>query len=281
MKKSVLIVGASGTVGSNLVQILKAQGHQITATTSKEASQKQDGVWQVRVNLATGEGLKNAFDGIQRVFILSPAGYADQYAMMSPLIQEAKRRGVEKVVLMTAMGANAVDTAPMRRAEIELEKSGLNYNIIRPNWFLQNFNSFWLHGVLQGQLALPAGNAKTSFVDTRDVSEVVAKLLIEDKFNNQDLDLTGAESVTHEEVADMISSVTGKKVVYSDLDPAILKKTLLSFGLKEDYVDFMLLIFGFLKEGYNARLTDSVEKVLGRKPRTLREYTIDYKNSWA
>src|SRR6185503_14578197 len=109
---------------------------------------------------------------------------ADQYKVLSPLIQEAKRQGLEKVVLMTAMGANAVETAPFRRAEIELEKSGLTYNIVRPNWFFQNFNTFWIQGILNyGKILVPGGNAKTSFIDARDISAVVAKLLTTSEFD--------------------------------------------------------------------------------------------------
>src|SRR6218665_726574 len=120
-KELILVVGANGMVGTELVRRLKAQGKNVRTTTSREA----DGKDNVHLNLVTGEGLNSAFEGVTKAFFLSPPGHADQHALLSPLIQEAKRRGLEKVVLMTAMGANAVETSPFRRAEIELEKSGL------------------------------------------------------------------------------------------------------------------------------------------------------------
>ena len=83
--------------------------------------------------------------------------------------------GVRKLVLMTAMGANADEAAPLRKAEVHLIQSGLAYNIIRPNWFMQNFNTFWLHGILNGgTIALPVGQAKGSFIDARDIAAVAA-----------------------------------------------------------------------------------------------------------
>ncbi len=277
---STLIVGASGTVGSEIIKILKAQGQNVKATTSKSAHSK-DGVDYVHVDLSTGEGLHEAFNGVEKAFLLSPPGYADHHAMLAPLIQEAKRRSLKKIVLMTAMGANASDEIPFRKAEIDLEKSGLNYNIIRPNWFLQNFNTFWGAGIKsEKKIALPAGDAKVSFIDTRDVAAVAAKLLTTEEFKNQAFDLTGPEAVDHAEVATALSSKLVKKISYEDISPEALKSTLLSWGLPADYVSFMIVIFGFLKAGYGAGLSSNVEKITGKKPRSLKTYVEDFKSSW-
>lgn len=278
--EKILIVGANGTVGTELVRILKSEGQKIKSTTSKESYIK-DGVEYSQVNLATGEGVHKAFEGVEKAFLLSPPGHADQYKILSPLVQEAKRRGLKKVVLMTAMGANASDATPFRKAEIELEKSGLNYNIIRPNWFFQNFNTFWGQGIKnEFKIALPAASAKVGFIDTRDVSEVAAKLLVSDAFNNKDFDLSGPAAVDHDEVAAEISKVISKKITYENIAPEKLGATLLSWGLPKDYVDFMLLIFGFLREGYNSRVTPNVEIITGKAPRSLAQYAADFKTSW-
>ncbi len=276
-KDLVLVVGASGTVGSELLRLLKNEGYRVRATTSKAPTNKE----QVTVNLATGEGIKAAFEGVDRAFFLSPPGYSDQYQLLSPLIQEAKRQGLKKVVLMTAMGANAVETSPFRRAEIELEKSGLSYNIIRPNWFYQNFNTFWLQGILeQKKILLPAGTAKVGFIDARDISAVAAKLLTTDTLANRDFDITGPQSVDHHEVAQAISKATGKNIIYEEIAPATLQKSLLSVGLPKDYVEFLLMILGFLREGYSAGINNNVKTILGREPKGLEQYTNDYKQSW-
>jgi len=275
----ILIVGSSGTVGSEIGRILKSQGHRVRLTTSKPV-ESSDGL--ASINVVTGQGLEAAFEGVSRAFLLSPPGIADQYKVLSPLIQQAQKSGLSKVVLMTAMGANAVETSPFRRAEIELEKSGLKFNIIRPNWFLQNFNTFWVHGIqAAGKIQLPAGSAKTSFIDTRDVAEVAAKLLVDDQFSNKDFDLTGPTAVDHSEVAAAISKVSGRTIAYEDTKPEILKTGLLQAGLPADYVDFMMLIFGFLREGYNARTTDNVRLLTGHEPRGLTAYCADFQKSWS
>lgn len=279
MEKQVLIIGASGTVGSELVRILNADGVKTRSTTSKNV--EGHSTYKVHVNLATGEGIREAFEGIEKAFLLSPPGYADHYAMLSPSIQEAKRRGLKKVVLMTAMGANADESSPFRRAEVELEKSGLNYNIVRPNWFLQNFNTFWIQGIRdQGKILLPAGKAKASFIDARDISAVIAKLLTTANFDNKAFDITGPEAVDHDQVASALSAATGKSISYQEIQPGDLLKGLRGAGLPKDYSEFLVMIMGFLREGYNAAVTANVKTILGRDPTGLQQYAQDHRKVW-
>lgn len=277
--ETILVVGASGTVGSEIVRLLKKDGYKVRATTSKHVPTRNSEL--VHLNLATGEGIKAAMEGVDKAFFLSPPGYADQFSLLSPLVQEAKRKGLKKVVLMTAMGANAVETSPFRRVEIELEKSGLNYNIIRPNWFYQNFNTFWIQGIKeQKKILLPAGRAKVSFIDARDIAEVAVKLLTTESHANKAFDITGPEAVDHDQVAQAITQVIGNKITYQEITSEELKRGLLTAGLSADYTEFLLMIMGFLREGYNAAITPNVKLILGKEARGLENYAKDYKQSW-
>jgi len=277
-KEKILVVGASGNVGSEISKLLAQEGYSVRAASSKKPSQQKiDNIEQVQLNLLTGEGLKQAFAEVDRAFLISPAGFADQHVILSPLIQEAKRRGLKKVVLMTAMGADANEASPLRRAEVELEKSGLTYNIVRPNWFMQNFNTYWIQGIReQGKILVPGGDAKVSFIDTRDIAAVSVKLLTTDDKKNRAFTLTGPEALNHDEVAQALSSATGRNISYENIEPAVLKKGLLAAGLPEDYSDFLLLILGFLREGYNAKVTDDVSVILDRAPTGIQKYAQDY-----
>jgi len=277
MSNTVLVVGSSGTVGSELVALLKARGDVVRTTTSKITSR----VNEVHLNLLTGEGLKTAFEGVDQAFFLSPAGYTNQDEILLPLIEQAKQQQIKKVVLMSAYGANASEDLPLRKAEIALENSGLTYNIIRPNWFYQNFNSYWIAGILSaGKILVPAGNAKTSFIDARDIAAVAAALLANDDFKDQAFDLTGPESVTHEEVAQVLSEVTGKSISYQDITPEELKANLTSAGLSVAYADFLNVILGYLHAGYNAQINQNVQIITGRSATGLRKYAEDYKSAW-
>jgi len=276
-----LVTGASGTVGSNIVKDLVAQGHQVRATTSrKDATGKKGNVETVLVNLATGEGIAAALKGVDGAFLLAPPGYADQQKLLSPLVAEARKQKTGKVVLMTAMGANAADT-PFRRVEQELEASGLRYNIVRPNWFMQNFQTFWVHGINgDGKIALPAGTAKTSFIDTRDIAAVAVRLLTTNDQDNKAFDITGPESLTHAEVAEILSKETGRAIAYQDVDPDVLRKGLLAGGVPADYTEFILVILDFLKQGYAERTTNEVKNLLGREPIRFAKYAKDSRSAW-
>ncbi len=280
MSAKILVIGASGAVGHNILNELKGQAIR-TTTSKKEKVGTKANIETVYLNAETGEGLSAAFEGIERAFIMAPGGIADQYSVFAPQIQEAKRRGLKKVVMLSAMGVDKAVGAPMQRAEVDLQNSGLNYAILRPNWFMQNFVSFWGHGIKHGNtIALPVADSKTSFIDAHDIAAVAAKLLVSDKEERRAYDLTGSESLNHDEVAKIISEATGKKVVFKDIEPQELKKGLLAAGLREDYSDFLLVILSAVKAGHAAAITPHVQDILGRKPITFREFANASKQAW-
>ncbi|HUP98664.1 MAG TPA: NAD(P)H-binding protein [Usitatibacter sp.] len=281
MKKTYLVVGATGTVGSGIVESLVAQGHSVRATTSRREKVGRDGaVETVLLDLASGEGTRSAFEGVDRAFLLAPPGYADQHRLLSPLVAEARQRKLDKVVLMTAMGADAADT-PFRRVEQELERSGLRFNIVRPNWFMQNFNTFWLQGINeQGKILLPAARAKVSFIDARDIAAVAVRLLTSDDLGNGAFDITGPEALDHEGVARILSAETGRRISYEEITPDVLRKGLLAAGVPADYVEFLLVILGFLAQGYAERKTSAVSELLGREPIRFGQYARDHRSAW-
>ncbi|MCV2352539.1 SDR family oxidoreductase [Paucibacter sp. B2R-40] len=275
---TILVIGASGTVGSELSSLLTQAGHTVRKATSRTPTAPD----QVHLNLLTGEGRDAAFAGVDQAFFLAPPGHTRQDLLLNPLVDAARAEGVQKVVLMSAMGANADEAAPLRLAERHLEASGLAFNVIRPNWFMQNFNTFWLHGILnQGQILLPTGEAKGSFIDARDIAAVAAELLVSDRFNGQDFDLTGPEALDHHQVAALLTQASGKRIGYTDISPEAMREGLLGAGLPADYADFMLVILGYFKAGYSERTTDAVHTITGHAPRSVAQYARDYKTAWA
>lgn len=273
----ILIVGASGTVGSELKRLLQARGHDVVAATSRTPTAPD----QVQLNVATRSGLEAAFERADRAFLMAPPGFARQDEVLVPLIETAQARGLEKVVLMTALGANADEATPMRRAERRLQAAGLPWNVIRPNWFMQNFNTFWLPGILgQGRIALPVGQAKGSFIDARDIAAVAAELLQRSDLDGQELDLTGPEALDHDEVAAILSRETGRAIRFEDITPAQMLDGLLTAGLPRDYAEFMVLILGYFKAGYAAHTTTTVADVLGRPGGRFEQYARDYRAAW-
>jgi uncharacterized protein YbjT (DUF2867 family) len=276
MSDTTLVFGANGQIGGELVRLLQAAGRPVRA-----AGRQARGAGQVAVDLATGAGLDAAFDGVQRAFLMAPPGHAQQDRLLKPAIDAAVRAGLGHVVLLSAMGANADDAAPMRQAELHLERSGLSWNVLRPNWFMQNFHTFWLPGIqATGDILLPVGDAKGSFIDTRDIAAVAASLLTRDDLRNQAFDLTGAEALEHHQVARILGQAAGRAIGYRDIPPAAMRDALLGAGLPADYAEFLLLILGFFKAGYSERTTDAVRQITGHVPRTLAQYAADHRAAW-
>ncbi|MDZ4187712.1 MAG: NAD(P)H-binding protein [Hydrogenophaga sp.] len=273
-----LVIGANGQIGSTLATLLASQGHTVRRATSRAASQPDE----VTVNLATGEGLAAALTGADQLFLMAPPGYANQQELLIPAIDAARAAGVHKVLLLSAMGANADDNIPLRQAELHLEHSGLAWNVIRPNWFMQNFHTFWLHGIqTQGQIFLPVGDAKGSFIDTRDIAAVAAKLLSGDEFVNAAHDLTGSESLDHTQVAAILSQAAGRTIGYTDIPEEAMRQGLLGAGLPADYTEFLLIILGAFKAGFAAHITNAVQQITGQEPIRLEQYAQDFKSHWA
>ncbi|HKO48618.1 MAG TPA: NAD(P)H-binding protein [Polyangiaceae bacterium] len=272
-----LVVGAQGTVGSELVKLLTRKGHDVLSATHRPASAPG----QVHFDLVTGAGLAAAFEGVERAFLMSPPGYTNQDELLVPVVDAARARGLRKVVLMSAMGANADDSTPLRKAELYLENSGVPYNIVRPNWFMQNFNGLWLSSILQqGKILLPVGKAKGSFIDARDIAATAAELLIRDDLNNRDFDLTGGQALDHDQVAAILSRETDRAIRFEEISPEAMLSALLVAKVPQNYAEFLRLILGFYKAGYSERTTPAVEQITGRPPGSFEQYAKDYRSAW-
>ncbi|MDX2183885.1 MAG: SDR family oxidoreductase [Gemmatimonadaceae bacterium] len=270
---TILVIGASGTVGRALAPALEVAGHTVRRATSQAA-----GPGQVHLNLLTGEGLTAALAGVDAAFLMSPPGHTNQDVLLSPVIDAAKRAGVRKLVLMTAMGADADPNGPMRKLELHLEQSGVTWNVIRPNWFMQNFNTFWIHGIRTANaIQLPTGTAKGSFIDARDIADVAAVLLTSSTHDNQAFDLTGGEAIDHATVAEHLTRALGRTIRYDDITPDVMRPGLLAAGLPADYTEFLLVILHYFKLGAAERVTDAVPTIAGHAPRTFAAYANDYR----
>jgi uncharacterized protein YbjT (DUF2867 family) len=271
-----LVIGATGHIGGELSYLLKAAGHSV-----REATRTPRTPDLVALDLVTGAGLATAFEGVQSAFIMSPPGHAQMHTLLNPAIDAARQAGVQHVVLLSAMGANADSSAPLRQAELHLEQSGLDWNTLRPNWFMQNFHTFWLPGIkATGNILLPVGQAKGSFIDARDIAAVAAALLTGTALRNQGFDLTGPEAMDHDAVAHTLSDAAGRTIGYQDIPPEAMRSALLDAGLAADYIDFMLLILGYFKAGYSERITDTVQKITGHAPRSLAQYAAEHREFW-
>ncbi|MBY7832562.1 SDR family oxidoreductase [Vibrio fluvialis] len=269
----VLVLGASGHVGQPLVAELLAKGEQVKAASrSGQAFGAAEGVV---FDFADPTTFDAAFDGVDRAYVMLPGGYVESKALLEPVIQAAAERNV-KVVFQSVLGVDADDSIPYRQVEIALENSGVPYVILRPNWFADNFHTYWKAGIDQGVIGVPAGEGKSSFIDVRDIASSAAAALTTNRFDNQAFNLTGPEALSYAQAAQKISAALGKPVAYQAMEEGAFCDLLKSVGVPADYAEFLTSIFYPVREGWTAGVSYAVVTLTGKAPRSLDEYIADH-----
>ncbi|ELE5890431.1 SDR family oxidoreductase [Vibrio fluvialis] len=269
----VLVLGASGHVGQPLVAELLAKGEQVKAASrSGQAFGAAEGVV---FDFADPTTFDAAFEGVDRAYVMLPGGYVESKALLEPVIQAAAERNV-KVVFQSVLGVDADDSIPYRQVEIALENSGVPYVILRPNWFADNFHTYWKAGIDQGVIGVPAGEGKSSFIDVRDIASSAAAALTTNRFDNQAFNLTGPEALSYAQAAQKISAALGKPVAYQAMEEGAFCDLLKSVGVPADYAEFLTSIFYPVREGWTAGVSDAVATLTGKAPRSLDEYIADH-----
>jgi uncharacterized protein YbjT (DUF2867 family) len=160
--KKILVVGSSGNVGRALVEELTQDGEQVRAGMRNPSQMKATvGVEPVPFDYADPRTFALSLEGSDRVF-LNPPPDPTPHRVMVPFL-EAATRGKRKIVLQTQVGTEFEDNGSLREVEVALENSGAPYVILRPNWFMDNFHTYWLEPIQQvGVIPLPAADSRTS-----------------------------------------------------------------------------------------------------------------------
>lgn len=282
MSNAIFVTGATGNVGRPLTAQLTEQGEAVRAATRHpDAYDGPDGAEATHFDMGDPGTYEAALGGAERVFVMVPSDTEAQTQVL-PFLDTAAEAGVRRVALMTAMGVDqAPDDAPLRQAELHLQDGGLDYTILRPNWFTQNFATYW-RGMIEhdGVMRLPAGDAKTSFIDTRDIAAVVATALTEDGHAGQEYTLTGPDTLTYHEAAAILSEAAGREIRYEPVSDEEAHRILTRAGLSDDYAGMLIGLFQNVKAGYAAPVTPAVEQVTGQPPRPVEQFAREHAEAW-
>jgi Predicted nucleoside-diphosphate-sugar epimerases len=273
MSGKILVLGATGTVGTPLVAELMAAGATVKAAsrTGRPVHAAEGTVF----DFANPASFGPAFEDVDRAYVLLPTGYVQSRELLIPVIDAAATRGV-KVVLQSVFGVDADDSIPYRQVELALERSGTPHVILRPNWFADNFHTFWKAGVAGGRIAVPAGTGRTSFIDARDIAASAAAALSSNRFDGRAFNLTGPAAFGYAEAATILADVVGHPVEYLPVDDAAFVGQLGAAGVPVEYASFLASIFHPVREGWTATVTSDVETLTGRAPRSLATYARDH-----
>lgn len=274
MHGKILVLGAGGNVGRHLVKTLLTAGERVRAASrSGTAVEGAEGVVFDYANPAT---LAPALEGVDRAYLMLPAGYTESMALLLPVVKAMAARQI-KIVFQSAMGVDADDSIPYRQVELAVQASGVPFVILRPNWFADNFHTYWKAGIDQGQIAVPAAQGQSSFIDVRDIADCAAAALTSNRFDGQAFNLTGPQAWGYAEAAALLAEALGKPVAYSPVDDASFIGILTGAGVPQDYAHFLAAIFHPVREGWTAQVSDAVSQLTGHPPRTLHTYVQDHR----
>lgn len=268
MKYSKILVTAStGNIGTPLSRALYKKEIPFTAATrDPEKAMEKFGFETdtVPLDFKDPTGFKNALKGKENLFLCGPSATPGAEKLLEPLVEEAINQNIKHIVFI----ASYPGIMEM------IEKSGLDYTFLKANFFMQNFEMYQAEDIRdRNQIFMPTGEGKAPFIHTRDIGEVAAEVIENpEKYENELMYLTGPESLDHFEVAHIFSDVLGREIIYKNPDDDTYRRDMKERGFSEEYIDAMIAVFGKIRKGEVAQTSGMVEKILGRKAITLREY---------
>jgi uncharacterized protein YbjT (DUF2867 family) len=284
----ILLTGATGTVGGQVARELKSAGVPFTALVRDRARGEQ--ALGAEVELREGDyerpdTIVAAFEGADRVFLV--ASLVPQLAELEGnAVDAAVRAGVRHVVKLSTAGvAQAPDAAggsvprqyPLhRRAEEQLERSGIAFTHLRPGPFMQNTLNFRASIAAEGVFRGAWGNGAMGYVDVRDVAAVAAVVLTEDSHEGQVYELTGPQALSPADIALKLSAAIGRDVRYEDVPADAVRQAMLSRGMSEWFAGAMVEVMEHTRNGAAARVTQVVSDLTGRQPRSYDDFAREF-----
>jgi uncharacterized protein YbjT (DUF2867 family) len=275
----ILITGASGNVGREVVKQALAVGLKIRATfqSAAVAAQAPAGLQGVIMDYSQPETVRAALQGVEKIFLVGPPT-RDLPALEANFVKEVRAAGRTHIVKLSALGGRQ-STFPSghRESEENIEASGLPYTFLRANGFMQNLVNY-SSGSIRAQNAFYGcqGEGAVSMIDIRDIAAAAVIVLAATGHEGKSYSLTGGEALTNQQVAEKLSEVAGRKINYVDLLPAELKKGILASGASEWSADALVDLQRLYREGKASAVSGDVERLTRRKPITFDQFARDY-----
>jgi uncharacterized protein YbjT (DUF2867 family) len=262
--KETLVLGGTGKTGRRIVERLAARG--VPARVGSRSGQPP-------FNWEDGSTWAPVLEGVGSAYVsyypdLAVPGAPEAVGSFADL---AVQSGVHRLVLVAGRGEPEAE-----RAEDAVRESGAELTIVRSTWFAQNFSEdYWREGILNGELALPAGDVPEPFVDADDIADVAVAALTDDRHIGELYTLTGPRLLTFAEAVDEIARATGRGIGYVRVSIDEFAAAAAAQGVPPEFVELLGYLFSEVLDGRNAHVTDGVQRALGREPRDFSDYVRD------
>jgi len=283
----ITVTGATGLIGSELIRLLSESG-QPTRAVSRSAGRiaSRPGVAWVLADLGDPRLLDAILAGTSRLFLLTDnqPGFGE---LQVKVVRRARELGVEHIVKLSALGASDHSRSWIGRehwrveqALMESPESPMRWTILRPHAFMQN----WLGDVADtvradGKIYSAIEGGRVPFIDARDIAAVAAEVLQRPTGHaNAKHVLTGGVAVGLADVAEALSDALGKKITYQPISMDEAAQRMRAKGVSEQSIEAMLALATYQRAGGpTAKVSEHVQQILGRPPRSLGDFARDYR----
>src|SRR6266568_4339456 len=280
MAKTILVTGATGTVGRDVAKLLSKKGAAVRAGVRDQAKARQrfdDDIALATFDFEDDSSFAGALDGVAKVFLLPPL-LPNQVQLTSTFVDAAKRTGVRRIAKLSAIGGDGEIQFTVGKwhaaNEQHIRESGLAFTFLRPNSFMQNFITYF--PPRNGAIYLPWGNGTASFVDTRNIASVAAEVLTRDGHEEKIYTLTGPAAPGIADVARILSEAVGREFKYVDVPEGAARDGMLQAGVPEWQVEGIMELHAINKQNRWSAITSDIEKVTGSPPTDFAQFARDY-----
>jgi len=276
LKENILITGATGNVGKEVVRYFQPGHHQALYLATRHFQDQPAG--SLYFDLEDLENTKATLDQIDVLFLLRPPRLANINKVFKPFIDDVVQAGVSHIIFLSVQGADNVDFIPHAKIEKLIIESGVDYTFIRPSYFMQNLTTTLLKDIKEhDRIYLPAGNTRFLWVDVADIGKSVAAILKNvSRHRQKAYTITGTELYNFHQVSDMLTTVVGRAIRF--VSPNLLRFTMTKF--REHSIGYiMVLIMLHYGPRFQAvpPVSRDVEMLTGEKPGTLEAFIERHK----
>ncbi len=284
MNTSILVLGATGNLGGEVVRQLVAKGYNVrTGVRQPEKYNAPSAQAEaIRFDCDDPTSYTPALDGIEQLFLIARPLDPEAPLVLAPVIQAAKQAGVQRIVFNSALGVDQNEAAPLRQVERQLEVSGIAHTLLRPNFFMENFSNGFIAPMIHKSdgIFVAADDTKTSFISVVDIAAVAVAALTEGGHEGKAYNLTGSESLDHSEVAATLSEVTGRDIIYQAISEEEMCQGAIDNGLPEPMAGYLAVLYQATRAGYMAVTTPDVAQVLSHPPVSFVDYASQNAAAW-
>ncbi len=280
----ILVTGATGKNGVEILKRLSGRKERIRAMVRKQSeimsATPNCGLEFVEADFDDAASLRRALSGVQRAFLVTNSSDRVEERQLR-FVSLARESGVKHIVYLSQLHASSESPLRFLRYHAAVEEavrtSGMSYTNLRPNLYMQALLMIGKSIGSEGRFFAPAGDARVSVVDVRDIAAMAVAALTQTGHEGKTYDITGPEALTHAQMAAELSQALHRPVTFVDLPEQQFREALRGFHMPDWQADGLIEDYAHYRRGEAAGISSAVKEVAGEDPRPFAVFARDYR----